>query len=452
MAKNQGKLGLVESSTILIGGMIGSAIFSLSGITIMNAGPASILSWIVAGVILFGYGLLNAELSTIYPNSGGVFMFPAKSLGRTPEQGRFWGWLSSWAYLCSCWGGAAFSAIYVGTYLSVAFPALANLQVPLALLATLLCGVLNVFKISVTGKVSIIMTGTLVVTMLIFIGVGLCGGQWDGALLTPFFTQGAQGRFSFLSAIPIAMVAYGSIVAVAFMVGEIKDPNKNVPRAMVIAMSIVITVYSLVMLTTLGLVTAGFLQQNPEMTYIPLYAAAFTKLAHIPWLPALISISATLALLTAMLVLIALASRTVQAAAMSGILPKVLGKNNAKTGVPLNATILVTVAFGVLASFPMFTEFIINLGAMCNVIVVSIICITVIAARRKNPGVKAFRAPGGNVLPVLILVVLVTCYVPKILTGGWQLWAFTAGYILVGLIIYFSNAKGRKSHKDLLTY
>ena len=452
MAKNQGKLGLVESSTILIGGMIGSAIFSLSGITIMNAGPASILSWIVAGVILFGYGLLNAELSTIYPNSGGVFMFPAKSLGRTPEQGRFWGWLSSWAYLCSCWGGAAFSAIYVGTYLSVAFPALANLQVPLALLATLLCGVLNVFKISVTGKVSIIMTGTLVVTMLIFIGVGLCGGQWDGALLTPFFTQGAQGRFSFLSAIPIAMVAYGSIVAVAFMVGEIKDPNKNVPRAMVIAMSIVITVYSLVMLTTLGLVTAGFLQQNPEMTYIPLYAAAFTKLAHIPWLPALISISATLALLTAMLVLIALASRTVQAAAMSGILPKVLGKNNAKTGVPLNATILVTVAFGVLASFPMFTEFIINLGAMCNVIVVSIICITVIAARRKNPGVKAFRAPGGNVLPVLILVVLVTCYVPKILTGGWQLWAFTAGYILVGLIIYFSNVKGRKSHKDLLTY
>ncbi|MEL7608028.1 MAG: APC family permease [Bacillota bacterium] len=452
MEKSQGKLGLLESSTILIGGMVGSAIFSLSGITIMNAGPSAILSWIAAGVILFGYGLLNAELSTIYPNSGGVFTFPAKSLGKTPEQGRFWGWLSSWAYLCSCWGGAAFSAIYVGTYLSVAFPALAGLRVPLALLATLLCGVLNVFKISVTGKVSILLTGSLVLTMLLFIGVGLFGGQWDAALLTPFFTQGSQGSLGFLSTIPIAMVAYGSIVAVAFMVGEIKDPNKNVPRAMVIAMSIVIALYCLVMLTTLGLVTAGFLSENPDMTYIPLYAAAFTKLAHIPWLPALISVSATLALNTAMLVLIALASRTLQAAARSGILPKALGRNNAKTGVPLNATILVTVAFGALASFPMFTEFIINLGAMCNVIVVSIICVTVIAARRKNPGVKAFRAPGGNVMPILILIVLVTCYVPKILTGGWQLWVFTAGYLLVGLMVYFSGAKRRKSDKDLLNY
>jgi len=75
MLNNQnGKLGLLDSTTILIGGMIGSAIFSLSGITILNAGPASILSWIIAALILFAYGLQTAELSTIYPHSRSILI------------------------------------------------------------------------------------------------------------------------------------------------------------------------------------------------------------------------------------------------------------------------------------------------------------------------------------------------------------------------------------------
>ena len=70
MSNEKGKLGLLSSTTILIGGMIGSAIFSLSGVTIMNAGPAAIISWIIAGIILIAYGLQTAELSTMYPQSG----------------------------------------------------------------------------------------------------------------------------------------------------------------------------------------------------------------------------------------------------------------------------------------------------------------------------------------------------------------------------------------------
>lgn len=449
MEQNRGKLGFLDCAMILIGGMMGSAIFSLSGVTIVNAGPASILSWVLGGIIFFCYGLLNAELSMIYPKSGGVFMFPSKTLGKTPEQGRFWGWLATWAYLFGCVCGIAFSAVYVGTYLGVAFPALANLQVPLALAGILVSGLLNIFKISVTGKTNTVITILLSAAILTFIVVALGSGKWDGALLTPFFTQGTQGTAGFVSAIPISMVAYGSIVAAAFMVGEIRDPNKNIPRAMVIAMSVVITVYALVMLATLGLVTSGFLQENPEMTYIPLYAAAFTKLGHLPWLPAMLSFAAVLALFTTMLVLMALGSRTIQAAANSGILPKILGRNSKKTNVPAYATGLLMLVLAAMCFFPGITLSIINMGAMCNVIVVSIICVTVMVARRKHPHVTTFRAPGGNALPIVMLVVLLACYVPGVLEGGWQLWAFTGGYILVGLIIFFSGARGRKAHKDL---
>lgn len=438
MSNNQnGKLGLLDSSTILIGGMIGSAIFSLSGVTILNAGPASILSWIVAAAILFAYGLQTAELSTIYPHSGGIFVFPAKSLGRTEKQGRLWGWISAWAYLFGCWAGAAFSAIYVSIYLGVGFPAFGKYQIPIAIAAVVLCGLLNIVKFAVTGKANTVMTFGLAGTMVIFIVIALFSGQWDANMLVPFFSQGAEGTWGFMGSIPIAMVAYGSIVAVAFMVGEIKDPGKTVPKAMSIAMLVVVTLYALVMVSVLGLVSSQFLQQNPGMAYIPLYAAAFTKLAAIPWLTKLISISAVLALLTTILVVMALAGRALQASAKSGILPKFLAENSQKTGVPLNAQMVVILVVGIIAAFPKLTNLIVNLGSLCNAIVVAIVCLTIVAARKKNPYVSgSFKAPGGNILPIATFIVIISAYIPGILKGGWQLWAWTAAYFLVGMILY----------------
>jgi APA family basic amino acid/polyamine antiporter len=444
MANNRGKLGLLHSSTMIIGGMFGSAIFSLSGVTIMNAGPASILSWIIAGIILFFYGLLNAELSTVFPRSGGVFVFPAKTLGKTPEQGRLWGWIASWGYLSGAWVGTSFAAVYVGSYLSQAFPALLYLRVPLALLAIFLCGFLNAFNISVAGRVSAILTGSLILTMLVYVGVSFFGGAWDSSLLHPFFTQGKQGPFGFILSVPIAMVAYGSIVSAAFMVGEIKNPNKTIPRAMMIAMSVVMSLYFLILLATLGLVRADFLRSDPNMAMIPLYAAARTKLMNLPWLPVLLSLAATIALLSNMMVLTALAARVVQAAAISGILPRILGENNRKTGAPLRAVVLVTLCFSALAAFPDVTLFAINLSAMCNAAVVSIICITVIKARKKFPGQAAFNAPGGKITPVIMMIVLLSCYVPQFFMGGWYIWVFTASYMLCGVLIFFSSAKKRR--------
>ena len=438
MSNNENnKLGLLDSTTILIGGMIGSAIFSLSGMTIFNAGPASIISWIIAAVILFAYGLQTAELSTIYPSSGGVFVFPAKALGKSRKSRQIIGWISAWAYLFGCLGGAAFSATYVGTYLGVAFPSLNNAQVVIALATVVICGLLNLFNLSVTGKANTALTILLVATLVVFVVIALFSGKWDTTLFTPFFTQGAAGTTGFLTAIPIAMVAYGSIVAVAFMVGQIKDPNKTVPKAMIIAMAIVATLYVLVMVAVLGLVSSQFLQENPGMAYIPLYAAAFTSLSSIPWLTKLISISAVLALFTTIIVLIQLASRTLQAAAQDKVLPKCFAKENEKTKVAVVPTIVVIIAIGLLAAFPSFTIMIVSMGALSSALVVAIICITVVAARKQHPHVEGgFKAPGGNALPVITLMVLVACYVPDIVNGGWQIWVYTAGYLLIGYIIY----------------
>jgi len=443
MSNEKGKLGLLSSTTILIGGMIGSAIFSLSGVTIMNAGPASIISWIVAGIILVAYGLQTAELSTMYPQSGGIFVFPAKALGKTEKAGKVWGWVSAWAYLFGCIAGAAFSAMYIGIYLSVSFPALGSLGTVIAIAAVIICGILNIIEISAMGKINTGLTIGLAIAMIVFVVTGLTSGKWDGGAMTPFFTQGAEGTWGFMGAIPIAMVAFGAIVAVSFMVGEIKNPKKTVPQSMVIAMSVVLVLYVLMIVTTLGLVTAGFLQQNPGMAYIPMYAAVFTTLAHLPWLGYVLTIAAVLALLTTILVVMALAGRALQASAVAGILPKALGKINEKTNTPVNAQLLVVLVVGVIAAFPSATNFIVNFGSLCNAIVVAIICLTIIAARKKNPELTdKFTAPGGNALPIITLIVIIAAYIPGILSGGYMLWIWTIAYFVLGMIIYaISQAK-----------
>ncbi len=448
LSKNDGKLGLLHSTTILIGGMIGSAIFSLSGVTIMNAGPASIISWVVAAVILFVYGLQTAELATIFPHSGGIFTFPEKSLGKTKKQGRFWGWFSTWAYLFGCIGGGAFSCMYVAIYMNVGFENFTGQINPsiIAVAAAIFCGALNLMKFSLTGKANTILTSGLFVTLIIFIVVAISSGQWDASLLLPFFSQGTGGSLGFVDMIPTAMVAYGSIVATAFMVGEIRNPTRTVPKAMAIAMIVVVGLYLLVILAVLGLVSAGFLIENPGMTYIPLYAAAFTKLSHIPWLVQLISIAAVLALITTVLVVIALAVRGIQAAANAGILPASLGKTSEKTQSPVNATILVSAVIAIISAFPDLTELVVNFGALCNAVVIAIVCITVVSARKKFPGVRKFTAPGGNILPIITFAVILITYIPGIISGNWMLWAVTGCYFAIGLVIFLFSEHRRKDN------
>ncbi len=176
------------------------------------------------------------------------------------------------------------------------------------------------------------------------------------------------------------------------------------------------------------------------MRYIPLYAAAFS-LPGLAFLTPLISISAVLALLTTMIVTMALASHTLQATAEKGALPHFLARTGKENGAPpLTATAVVVLVTGFFAAFPQLTNLLINLGgALCNVIVVAIVCVTVIASRKQHPTKEAgfFHAPGGNVLPpILTLAVLVASYVPSVIQGGWQLWLATVIYYVIGLLFY----------------
>lgn len=442
---SSGKIGLRASVNFLIGGMIGSAIYSISGLTIYFAGPATIITWIVAAIVLYMYGVQVTELAVRFPKSGGVFVFPSKSLGKSEKQGQIWGWFSFWGFFASNVVAIAFSAIYVGTYLSAGFPIFANMQVPLALIACLIVFVLAALDISASGKVNNILVGGLILTLLTYVIVAFTSGHWNASNLTPFFTQGALGSTGWISAIPNAMVAYGSCVSIAFMVSEVKNPNKIVPKSILYAMIAVVGLYLLSIIATLGLITAQFLIDNAGMRFIPFYAASFTQLTAFPWLPKIISISAVLALITTMLVVTMMSSRAISAVAESGLLPKALGDINPKTGTPIKATVLITVLSMIVSCFPQFTQEIVNLGSLFAAITIVVNCFSLIVARKKfgYEGLE-YRAIGGNALPWITIIIIVASYVPGIIQGGWLLWAYTIGMYLIGfLIMMYFNKKNK---------
>ena len=432
------KLGLTECVFILIGGMVGSAIFSLSGLTILEAGPASLLTWSIAGFIMLFHGMLICELSCIYPQSGGVYVFPRKAFGG--KKGQFLGWLSCWGSMVTNVIAIAFAAIYVGTYLSVAFKWAANYQIPLAITSILICLVFNIIKFQTAGKLNNIIVGFLLLTILIYVFACFLSGKYDFSGFSPFFTQGIKGYKGFISAIPIAIIGYSSINAMAFMVSDVKNPDKTVSKAMFISISVVITIYLLVICATLGLITADYLVKNESMRFIPLFAACFTKMQDIPWLVEVVSIASVIALMTTMNVCVSLNARTLQASSQDTMLPIIFCKNNGN-GVPAFAAIITSLLSMIIALFPKITLQIVNFGAIFNLFTIIITLFSLAKARKEAKDKNiAFKAPGGNALIIIILLILISCNITSIITGGLDLFLFTIISWLIGLIIYSCRA------------
>lgn len=434
MKKSSGKLKTPACVAILIGGMFGSAIFSLSGLTILNAGPSSIISWFLAAPIMLIYGLLMAEMSSYYPKSGGVYVFPARAING--KKGSFWGWISCWCYILGNFAAIAFSAIYVGVYLSVVIPDCAGLQIPLALVALLFVLILNVVKITKTGVLNNVFVVILIVFMLVFVFVSITNSNFNVNNFVPFFSQGKAGEFGFISMIPIALMSYSAIVSVAFMANEVENPKKTIPRASIISIVILVVMYCLILFATLGLVTSDFLSSNPQMQMIPIFAAC-TKMADAPWLTWIISISSVIALFTTMLVITSINSWAVYAAAKDEILPKKLSVLN-KNGQPFFAVIFIVLVSGIICLFPNFVNEIVNMGVLFNIITIFIVVISFLIARKKvKISEDSFRIKGGNFLPIFILAVMVMCNISNLITTNvFMVFVYTVVFIILGIAIF----------------
>lgn len=221
--------------------MIGAGIFILPGIAANKAGPAAFLAFFLGGIVAALSALSLSELSTGMPKSGGSYYFVMRALG--PLFGSIVGW-GMWMGLMFA---SAFYMIGFGEYFVFLFPIL-NRTIAALLMCSVLIGI-NYIGAKETGKFQDFIVIGLLGILVVFIGVGIT--KVDMALQTPLVPHGWGSVASTTALIFVAFLGFEVITTVA---EEIKEPEKNLPIAILGSVAIVTVFYMLILFIATGII------------------------------------------------------------------------------------------------------------------------------------------------------------------------------------------------------
>lgn len=232
----------MEAITMVIGVVIGSGIFFKASTVFSNAGSgkAGILAWIVGGIISMASALTVAEIAAAIPKTGGVFVYLKELYG---EQWAFlYGWVQSLIYVPGV--AAALSIVFI-TQATYFIPMSATTQKLLAICLILFIMTINIISTKLGGKVQVAATVAKLIPIFIIIGFGLVKGTAHSL----FNTNGSATAFTatgFGAAILGTLWAYDGWVGVGNIAGELKNPKKDLPRSIILGLSVTIVVYILI--------------------------------------------------------------------------------------------------------------------------------------------------------------------------------------------------------------
>ncbi len=440
------ELGLFDVYCISTGAMFSSGFFLLPGIAAATGGPATVLAYLVAGILMIPSMLCILELSTALPRAGGSYYFLDRSLG--PAMGTVTG-IGTWLALVL---KSAFALLGMGAYLAI-MPGIAQylphgdavtiwLVKMLAIGLTLVFVGLNIFG----AKESTALMRLLVVTMLAVLGLFIVQGIWfvatqmpEGQLAdqyTPFLHPG-HGLSGWFSTIGIVFISYSGLTKVASISEEVRQPERNFPLGVILSLATATIVYVMGVFIMIAVL-------DPESLRGDLSPVASASYAIFQWIPAaagvvLVSIAAMAAFTSTGNAGILSASRYPLAMARDRLMParfETLGRFH--TPVP---AILLTGAAMILFILILSTEGVAKLGSTFNLLVFALINLAVIVMRESriegyDPG---FRVPFYPWLP--LAGVLISGWL--IVEMGWLTSLVCAGVVAFGIVWYFRYARAR---------
>lgn len=237
------EIGLMEAITMVIGVVIGSGIFFKASSVFANAGTPllGICAWIVGGIITMASALTVTEIATAIPKTGGVFAYLKELYGDV------WAFLFGWVQTLIYVPGvtAALSIVFV-TQATFFIPLTATQQKVLAIFMIFFIITLNIISTKLGSKVQLVATIGKLIPIIVIIGCGLVMGK-AGAVSAMVGGAGkATGAAGFGAAILGTLWAYDGWVGVGNMAGELKNPGKDLPKAIIIGLGFTIGVYLLI--------------------------------------------------------------------------------------------------------------------------------------------------------------------------------------------------------------
>ncbi len=440
-------LGLFDATMIGVGAMIGAGIFVLTGIASGEAGPASILAFALNGAVTLLTAFAYAELASAVPRAGGGYSFVRMAFpGAT---GFIAGWLLWFAYTVACSLYALGFAGYFWEFFHKYFPHISESFMGFigtgnsSILVTLIIGILfiwlNVRGAEVTGKTENILTLSKIAVLGIFIFFGILQITEEpvraAESFNPFFPQGFGGV---LIAMGLTFIAFEGYDLIATVAEEIKNPEKNIPRATFISLGLTVFMYLLILFVSLGAINP---QGMPAWEFLGKYQETAIVRAAENFMPAfgvaVIVFGGILSTMSALNATVMAASRVAFSMGRDKWLPGKMSFIHPKRRTPQTAIVATGIILLATAAFVPL-EAVGSAASLIFLITFAMVNLSVIVLRRKHPEIpRRYKVPFYPVVPVLgfLLNIFLAVYQFNFQPIAWYI---TIAWIAVGLLLYFA--------------
>jgi basic amino acid/polyamine antiporter, APA family len=432
----QRAVGALDLTALGLGAIIGTGIFVIIGEAIGTSGPSIVLSFLIAGVTCMFSALAFAELASSIPVSGSAYTYSYATLGELAA------WIIGWDLILEY--GVAIAGVSVGwgQYFNELFDSLfgvtlpasitnppgedgGTVNIPAAFLVLAVAGVLMI-GVRETARTNSIMVVIKLAVLVLFLVLGVTAFTADN--FDPFFVEG-EGFSGTVTAASLIFFAYIGFDAVSTSGEEVKNPARDLPRAIIGSLAIATALYIAVAIVATG--ALPFEELNGAEA--PL-ATVMSDGAGIEWAADVISFGALVAITSVVLTLLYGQSRILFAMSRDGLLPRFVAQVNPRTRTPVLIIGILGVLFAALAAVVPLAEIVqlVNIGTLFAFFVVNI---GVIILRRTRPDLeRGYRVPFVPVFPIIGAALCV--WLMFDLPGAT--WARFAIWMALGLLIYFA--------------
>lgn len=410
-------LGLLDATSVGIGAIIGAGIFVVLGIAIGYAGPSIVISIIIAGLVASLTAFSFAELGSAIPKEGGVYAFAFELI--SPLAGFVMGFLWLFGQIVA---GAAISLGFASYFVAI-FP-MFQIKTVAVIVALILTG-LNLIGIKQSATVNNVLVVVKLAILSLFVGIGIF--QIHPQNFSELSPNGLMGILQGAGFIFFAYLGYGRIAALG---EEVKNPERNLPLSILIALVVSIIVYILIALTATGLLDYRILAQSGS----PIAEAAGATGNYT--LVAAVSLGALIATASVLLTNLIGLSRVAFAMSRNSQLPKAIGKVSSRRGTPY----LSVLAMGVLLTILAFFLDLKQTAAITSFAILSthlVVNLSAMRLRKKMPDSVKFKAPLYPIIPALGFL---TCLI-LMFSLPPESWIVVGIIVAISAVIYLTMRK-----------
>ncbi|AQQ09747.1 putative amino acid permease YhdG [Sedimentisphaera cyanobacteriorum] len=427
MPKLERSLSMLDVFCLSSGAMISSGLFVLPAIAYSQAGPAAVLSYIFASLLIVPGLLSKVELATAMPRSGGTYFYVQRSLGS------LWGIFTGLANWFSLALKSAFAIIGIIALVEVAASMIDLQLTPLQMKIAgagccLFFTFLNIISVKSTTRFQIVLVAGLLITLTLYITVG-----FNSVKVSRFENFMPHKWSSVFATAGLVFISFGGLTKVANIAEEVRNPARNLTLGMILAWLIVSLFYLLTIIVTIGVLEPEELKSS----YAPIALAAKAFMSNPGFI--LLSIAALTAYITTANGGLLAASRAPLAMSRDKLLPAVLGRVG-KTQTPY-VSIIITSLIMIAAIATLEIEILVKTASTLMIVLFILDNASVIIMRESR--IQSYRPEFRTPLYPYLNIIAIILYCLLIIDMGFVPLAISAGFFLLSILWYLLFTRHR---------